>query len=153
MKTKTLITLMALLIVGSASVAQNSRLSIKGNLLDPLKDYQEVSLTVFVNNSEVHEVPLSRKGAFKIKIYPEEQYTLSFSREGWVEKIIEIDTRSPENIEIVGTIEFNVFMERQGRLTGETRLCANYFYSEDEKTLIYTTPENEDYYLAFTEED
>lgn len=125
------------------------KLWIKGSVIDPLREFDEVTLEVVVNGNEFHEIPFSKKGDFQIRIYDNESYTLQFKRDGYITKTIMIDTTVPDETGLVGNIKFNLVMKRQGRLDPSEMLCAHYTWSDPEQTLVYTTPESDDIEYAF----
>jgi hypothetical protein len=148
MKTKNTLSTLLLVLVATMAIA-GGKLQVKGNLLDPLHDYEAVTLEVIVNGSEVHQVPFSRKGEFQIRIYDNEHYVLNFKRKGYITKSIVIDTHVPDLHGLVGSIEFNVLMERVGRKKPAELICAVYNWSDAQDTLVYTEPDDEKQYLAF----
>lgn len=147
MKTKHTLSTLLLVLVSTLALA-GGKLQVKGNILDPLHDYDAVTLEVVVNGSEVHTIPFSRKGEFQVRIYDNEHYVFNFKREGYITKSIVIDTHVPAEHGLVGNIEFNIFMERMGRKSPVEKICAIYNWSDTQDTLVYTEPEDDKQYIA-----
>lgn len=148
MKTKNTLSTLLLLLIATMAIA-GGKLQVKGNLLDPLHAYNEVTLEIIVNGTEVHDVPFSRKGEFQVRIYDNEHYVFNFKRKGYITKSIIIDTHVPDQHGLVGNIEFNVFMERISRKKPAKLICAVYNWSDSKGTLVYTEPDDVEQYIAF----
>ncbi len=147
MKTKNALSTLALLFITTMCLA-GGKLWIKGSVIDPLYDFEQVTLEVVVNGNEVHTIPFSKKGDFQIRIYEDDQYTLNFKRDGYITTSIIVNTHVPAQTSLVGNIEFDIVMQRQGRLDDAQMICAIYDWSDEKETLVYSVPDEEEIHFA-----
>ncbi len=70
-------------------------LELSGSIKEEKKGIAEASIIVYVDNSEFKSVATDKKGKFKIQLPLDRKYLIKFSKDGYVSKIITINTNLP----------------------------------------------------------
>lgn len=74
---------------------QEVYLELSGNIKEEKKGIAEASVIVYIDNSEFKNVKTDKKGKFKIQLPLDRKYVIKFSKDGYVSKIVTVNTNLP----------------------------------------------------------
>lgn len=74
---------------------QEDYLELSGVIKEGKKNIPDASVIVYIDNSEFKNVLTDKKGKFKIQLPLDRKYVVKFSKEGYVAKIITVNTNLP----------------------------------------------------------
>ncbi len=136
-------TIRTLLIAAFATLClqgfSQSDLMLKGKVILPEGNAKEVKLLALVNGTESHEIELGRNGHFHIVLYENDNYVFTFSKDGYIDKTVFIDTTVPNDLYLIQTIEFDIAMENYDGIE-EERVSAIYNYSKKDEMMTFSIP-------------
>lgn len=90
--------LLSILVLLCVRVLSAQNLTIAGNIVIEDASTEGVRVLIFKNNEKIDEKIVSRKGKFDLKLALNADYKLSFEKEGYITKLVNINTEVPPEI-------------------------------------------------------
>lgn len=85
-------------LVDSRDQAEGWYLPVHGEVSVEGKPVEEYKVILYKNNESLGEVPIGKKGQFELELDIDQLYTVRVVKEGFQEKIMNIDTTLPEGL-------------------------------------------------------